>query len=46
MKEVTGNIWDYPADIVCITTNGSTTRNGSAVMGKGIALQAKERYPG
>ncbi len=29
---------------VCITTNGITDKNGNAVMGKGIALQAKNMF--
>lgn len=45
MKIVYGDIWEYPADVVCITTNGSIKRNGQAVMGRGVAAQAKERYP-
>lgn len=31
-------------EAVCITTNGITDRNGNAVMGKGIALQAKNLF--
>lgn len=46
MKEVLGNIWDYPADCICITTNGSVRNDGCAVMGRGVALQAKHRVPG
>lgn len=45
MIEVTGNIWDYPADWICITTNGDVKPNGQAVMGRGIALEAKTRHP-
>lgn len=44
MLEVTGNIWDYEADAVCVTTNLVVTGNG-LVMGAGIAKQAKDRYP-
>ena len=43
MREVAGNIWDYP--VIVITTNGSVRKDGKAVMGRGIALQAAERYP-
>ena len=46
MKEVFGNIWDYPADYVVITTNGDVRRDGAAVMGRGVALQAKSNFPG
>lgn len=45
MKEVTGNLWDLPADALCITTNGFVKSNGKAVMGRGCALEAKQRYP-
>lgn len=47
MKEVQGDIWDYHAKgaWVVITTNGTVKRNGEAVMGKGVALEAKKRFP-
>lgn len=45
MKVVYGDIWQYPADVVCVTTNGSVKKNGEAVMGRGVAAQAKERWP-
>jgi len=47
MKEVFGNIWDYyNKDCwIVITTNGSIKTDGTAVMGRGIALQAKRRFP-
>jgi hypothetical protein len=45
MRIDSGNLWTYPAHIRVITTNGVVDRNGCAVMGKGIALQAKQRYP-
>ena len=46
MKEVNGDLWDTPADIIVITTNGATRKDGAAIMGRGVALQAKSRYPG
>ena len=46
MIEVTGNLWDYPADIRVITTNGFVTKAGDCVMGRGCALEATKRYPG
>ena len=46
MIEVRGNIWDYPSNVICITTNGITRKDGAAVMGRGVAHQAKTRYPG
>lgn len=44
MIEECGDFWAIPADIRCITTNGALRRNGNAVMGKGIALEARNRY--
>jgi len=43
-----GNAWNYDgvADAICITTNGYVTKDGRAVMGRGIAKEAKERLPG
>ena len=46
MKEAIGNLWKAkPSFIKCITTNGDVKKNGELVMGRGIALQAKQRYP-
>lgn len=47
MKEVFGNIWDFHdrGYQIVITTNGFVKKNGECVMGRGIALQAKERFP-
>lgn len=45
MKEVTGNLWTYPADVRVITTNGFVKKNGEAVMGRGCALEAAKKYP-
>lgn len=44
--EVFGNLWTYEAEARCITTNGFVKVNGAAVMGRGCAKQAMERYPG
>jgi hypothetical protein len=46
MKYARGNIWTIhnPAP-VCITTNGIIKNDGTLVMGAGIALQAKQRFP-
>jgi hypothetical protein len=47
MLEVSGDIWGYPATaVIAITTNGSLTRDGRAVLGRGCARQAAERFPG
>jgi hypothetical protein len=40
MKEVKGNLWNYPADARVITTNGTIKKNGECVMGRGCALEA------
>ena len=45
MIEVVGNLWEYPADVRVITTNGTIKKDGSCVMGRGCAAEAKERYP-
>jgi len=37
---------DPTIDAFCITTNGFVKKNGCAVMGRGIAKQAKERFHG
>lgn len=39
------NLWDYPAEFRCITTNGILNSRDELVMGAGVALQAKQRYP-
>lgn len=46
MREVRGNLWDAGADYFVITTNGALRKDGAAVMGRGVALQAMKRYPG
>jgi len=47
MLEAFGNIWDHPNKYgaIVITTNGIVKNNGEAVMGRGIALEAKQNYP-
>ena len=46
MKTQYGNLWNIESDYKIITTNGFLKKNGAAVMGRGIALQAKQRFPG
>ena len=46
MIEVNGDLWEFDADYRCITTNGYIKRDGTAVMGRGCAREATERYPG
>lgn len=46
MREMQVDIWSYQGQaIIAITTNGSLTRDGRAIMGKGVARQAAERFP-
>lgn len=47
MREVKGNIWELaqPGDAIIITTNGTVKKNGECVMGRGIAKEAKDRFP-
>lgn len=47
MLEAFGDIWDWHADgvWVAITTNSDIRRDGACVMGRGVALEAKTRYP-
>jgi len=46
MKEITGNIWDYhrQGHWIVITTNGTVRNNGEAVMGRGVAREASEKF--
>ena len=47
MVVVTGDLWAGPANAWrVVPTNRMTRRDGSAVMGAGIALQAAKRFPG
>lgn len=47
-SEVKGNAWNilnsYSA--LCLTTNGTVTKEGKCVMGRGIALEAKNKISG
>lgn len=49
MEESIGDLWELAADeatnAVVITTNGFVKKNGEAVLGKGVALQARDRFP-
>jgi hypothetical protein len=48
MIEIFDDIWNYheQGNIIVITTNGTIKDNGSAVMGRGMALDANKKYPG
>lgn len=47
MKEVVGDIWGFhrQGNWVVIPTNGTVKSNGDAVMGRGLALEAKTKFP-
>ena len=45
MREVFGNLWEVEADLRVITTNGAVRRDGACVMGRGCALEAKNKFP-
>lgn len=48
MQQIKGNIWDFHGSnsYIGVTTNGVIRSNGSLIMGKGIALEARERFKG
>lgn len=47
MREAQMDLWQAydRGNICCVTTNGYVKRNGEAVMGRGTAKQAAERWP-
>lgn len=47
MIKIKGNIFDFVNEncIICIPTNGVVNSNGYAVMGAGLALAFKNKYP-
>lgn len=47
MREDIGDLWTYPAQYRVVTTNGIVSeRTGCLIMGAGVALEAKKRFPG
>lgn len=47
MQEIKGDIFkQLDADAICVTTNGIVKGNGELVMGKGVALAFKNKFPG
>ncbi len=50
MKVIKDNIWKYhktdATSFIVITTNGFVKKNGECVMGRGIAQQARDKFPG
>jgi hypothetical protein len=45
MLEQQIDLWDVKDGTICITTNGTITKDGRAVMGRGCALEAAKKYP-
>lgn len=46
MKEEVGDLWTYPSQYIAITTNGIVSDlTNELIMGKGVALKAKELFP-
>jgi len=46
MIEACGDIWEHLGKaVIAVTTSGSVARNGKAVMGRGVARQAVQRFP-
>ncbi|AGB50609.1 hypothetical protein Metho_2469 (plasmid) [Methanomethylovorans hollandica DSM 15978] len=46
MKECQGDLWNSGCDYTAVTTNSIIKKNGTLVMGAGVAKQASLRYPG
>lgn len=47
MREVVGDLWSYvQTHAIAVPTNIGWTKDGRNVMGRGVAKQAAERYPG
>ncbi len=44
MIQVQGDIWKQEADVIVLTTNGYVRRDGQAVMGRGVAQQARDMF--
>ncbi len=46
MQEQQTDIWTFSGNaVIAITTNGSTTRDGRCIPGRGVAREAAERFP-
>ncbi len=48
MKYIKGNMWDIfqEFDITCINTNGFVKKDGTCVMGRGCAKEARDMFSG
>ena len=44
MRLVRGDLWTYPADVRIVTTNGTLRQDGTAIMGRGCAWEAAQRF--
>lgn len=45
MIEIEGNIWDYTGKYIVIPINLEVKKNGENIMGAGLALEAKNKFP-
>ena len=45
IEEVVGDLWTHPAEYRVVPTNGDLKANGELVMGRGVALDAKKKFP-
>lgn len=46
MHEIAGDIWNWQGQaVIAITTNGSVSKSGRAILGRGVAKQAGARFP-
>lgn len=45
MLEMKGDFWEIKADWKCIPVNAMFRSDGSAIMGAGLAKQARDRFP-
>lgn len=45
MKQAHGDLWRLSGDARCITVNGAVRKDGTAIMGRGTAAQAAEKWP-
>jgi hypothetical protein len=45
MKLIKGNLWDFKDEAILVTCNSYIRKDGEVVMGRGAALEFKERFP-
>mgnify|MGYP001600838980 CR=1 FL=1 len=46
MQEIFGDFWQFNSDVYCVTTNLVLNKKGEAILGKGIAKQFRDKFPG